>query len=278
MALLLGLVVAATYGAADFLGGLGSRRLPTETVAFAAQASSLVPLVGLVLLDPGAPSPRDLALGAAAGVAGAVGIALLYRALAVGRMGVVAPVTGVLAAIVPFSWGVSTGERPSGVTLVGVALALGAVALVPGPDTSASRDVDGRVELGLALGAGLGFGIVFTLLGEAAGDAGAWPIVAARLATVTLLGLVAARAGALRVPPAGQRLLVVGAGALDVTANALYLVAVRSGLLSVVAVLSSLYPASTVLLARVVLGERLRRVQLAGLALAGVGVVLIGAG
>lgn len=281
MAVLLGVLVAASYGAGDFFGGLASRRLATAAVTFLAQLSSLAPLAVLVLLDPGTEVVRsDVVLGILSGATGCIGLTLLYQGLAVGRMGVVAPITGVGAAVVPFCWGIVRGERPGWLTMIGVALALAAVTLIPrGPVEAEPAPAAGtRREVLLAVLAGLAFGVVFVLLGETHEEAGLWPLVAGRVTGVSILGVIALRQGVLHRPPQADLGIIVLAGALDVGANALFLVAVRTGLLSVVGVLSSLYPAATVLLARVVLHERLRRVQTLGLSLAALGVVLIGAG
>ena len=191
-------------------------------------------------------------------------------------MGVVAPLTAVGAAVLPLLWGLASGERPSTAALVGVAAALVAVALISG----GGEDVHGarRQDVLLALTAGAAFGMVFVLLGGVDEDAGLWPVLTARVASVPLATAVAV-AGGLRLRlTAGTRMTTVVAGALGATANALFLVGSRHGLLSLVAVLSSLYPAATVVLARVVLDERVSRRQATGLGLALAGVALIAGG
>ena len=277
VAVFLGLLVALTYGAGDFLGGLSSRRLDAVTVV---QSSQLVGLAGLtvaVLLVPdqvllGA----DLVRGAAAGTAGLLGLVLLYRGLAAGAMSIVAPVSAVGAAVLPLAWGLGQGERPSALALVGVALALVAVALVSSPGNDEAVAAGRSREITLALLAGAAFGVLFILLGDTSDDSGLWPVFSARVTSATLVTLVLLGMGRPpRVPPVGTRALVAGAGLLDVAANALFVYAARAGLLSLVAVLSSLYPAATVVLARVVLHERTDRRQQAGLVAALAGVVLI---
>jgi drug/metabolite transporter (DMT)-like permease len=230
-----------------------------------------------------------LGWGAASGAAGGAGVALLYRALAAARMSVVAPITAVEAAAVPVLWGLLIGEQPGALALGGVVVALVAVVLVsaapeaapaPGvPDQAPPpRPLLRRPGTVDALGAGLAFGLFFLLLDRAGAGAGLWPLVAARVVSVGLLGgLAVARRRSLRPPP-GSLPVIVGAGALDMLANLAYLLATGEGLVSLVAVLTSLYPASTVLLARVVLGERLVRLQVTGLGLAALGVVLITVG
>lgn len=283
MAVILGLLVALSYGAGDFFGGLASRRLPTPVVVVASQCVGLVLLVGIVALTGGHEAiGDDVRSGAAAGTVGLVGLLLLYRGLAAGSMSVVAPVTAVGAAILPLAWGLADGERPAPAALVGVVLALVAVAFVAAPadETAAgTKPVVGHGrELLLALGAGAAFGVVFILLGTTSESSGLWPVLSARLASVAVVTVGTLAAGHRIAVPAGSRLLVAGAGVLDVSANAFYVIAAREGLISLVSVLSSLYPAATVLLARVVLREVVTSRQRLGLGLALVGVGLIAAG
>lgn len=282
MAIFLGLAAAITYGAADFLGGLATRRTNVFRVVLLSQViGSLLFFISMPFFSEEEPTARALAWGALAGVAGGSGVLLFYHALAVGRMSVIAPLTGVEAAVVPVIWGLASGERPTSVALAGVALALVAVALVsasPQPIAEGALGRAGVPGLAPALGAGFAFGMFFILLAEAGRDAGLWPLVSGRLASLSLVAMfiVVGRKG-LR-PSRGTLPAIVGAGVFDVTANVLYLIASRRGLLSLVAVLTSMYPASTVVLARLALGERLVRLQLAGLAVATAGVTLIGLG
>ena len=274
MAVLLGVLVALSYGAGDFLGGLATRAQAVATVVAASQSAALVLLVVVVPAEGSPFAWADVGLGAAAGTVGVVGILLLYQGLATGAMGVVAPVTAVGAAVVPLVVGLATGERPAPLALVGAAVALGAVALVAGGGPTGGS---GGRPLLLAVGAGAAFGLVFVLLGATDESSGFWPLLGGRVASVSLLVTWLLRSRTAFVPQPGTRWVVIGAGLLDVTANGLYLLAVREGLLSLVAVLSSLYPAATVVLARVVLHERLERAQLAGLGLGLAGVTLIAA-
>jgi len=279
VAVLLGVLVALSYGAGDFLGGMGTRAQAVTTVVAASQASALVLLAVGVPLEGAPLGWDDVGLGALAGGVGVVGILLLYQSLATGTMGVVAPVTAVGAAVVPLVVGLATGERPGVLALIGAFVALGAVALVAGGESDSPEHAKaGRGSpLLLAVGAGIAFGLVFVLLSATDEGSGFWPLLGGRTVSVTLVGLWLLRSRTPLLPRPGTRLVVLGAGLLDVTANGLYLLAVREGLLSVVAVLSSLYPAATVVLARVVLGERLRPAQLAGLGLGLAGVTLIAA-
>ena len=299
MAVVLGLLVSLTYGAGDFFGGLAAKRARAGAVVLGSFVLSTVLLVvatGVWWAAGTLPAlgGRDLALGAATGVVGPAALSLLYHGLAVGRMSVVAPITAVLAALVPFAWGLATGDRPGALALAGVLVALVAVGFISGaPEHADSLREPGeppvrsdRGVVAVAGGAGLGFGVVYGLLGSTTDDAGLWPLLVARpLAVVLVAAALAVVAAGRRRPvgpelsvPHGSRHLVAAAGVLDVGANTIYLAATRQGLLSIVAVLSSLYPAATVVLARVFLGERLHRQQVAGLVLAAVGVTAIGLG
>ncbi|HYP22315.1 MAG TPA: DMT family transporter [Actinomycetota bacterium] len=284
MAILLGLAAALTYGAGDFVGGLVTRRAPLFTVVLLSQVAGTALLFAAVpfFVESG-PTASALAWGGASGVAGSTGVLFLYRGLAAGRMSVVAPITSVEAAVVPVVWGLATGERPPALALVGVVVALAAVVLVAGfePRDVAEDEPDGpprgRFAPGVAdaLVAGVAFGAFFILLDGAGDETGLWPLVAGRTASFTILTvLVLVRRERIHAAP-GTRVPIVAAGALDVAANLLYLLATREGLLSIVAVLTSLYPASTILLARIFLGERMGRLQVGGLALAAAGVVMM---
>lgn len=240
------------------------------------QGVGLVGMLVVALIVGGSPSAADLGYGALGGLAGAAGVAMLYRGLASGAMSLVAPITGVVAVVVPVTIGVGGGERPAALQYLGILLAVTAVALL---SVSGSRAVHfARSTLLLAIGAGIGFGLFYVALARTSTDANLWPLVTARGASVLIL--VAVSAAVRRVPRFGRThpLVVIGAGVFDVTANALYLLSVHGGLLSIVAVLVSLYPVSTVLCSMIVLGERLRAPQVAGFGIALAAVVLITAG
>jgi len=274
VAVVLALLAAAVYGAADFYGGFASRRTPAVTVVVLSQFAGIIVLaIGWFAL-PGKFYPSDVGWGIAAGFAGSIAIAALYTALAVGRMGVVSPITAVVGASVPVVAGVLLGERPTSQAIVGVVCAFVAVALV-----SANVETH-RMSLrepGLipALISGAAIGALFLLLGYGHADAGLTRLAVTRATSVLLLVTFAlVRRETLR-PAAGSLRAILFAGALDMTANVLFIAATRYGLLSIVAVLTSLYPASTVFLARVVLRERLSRSQWFGIGLAACGVALI---
>jgi drug/metabolite transporter (DMT)-like permease len=279
MAALLALVSALGYGISDFSGGLASRRAPAIAVVLVSNSLTLVIALFAVALLPGSVYHLgDVSWGLAAGSVGVVGVILLYRGLAIGPMSVVAPLTAVLSAIVPVVVGVLRGERPGVAALCGVALALPAMVLI-------GRESDARAgppvscgALLTALAAGVSFGGFYVLLAQTGSDGGAWPLVGQRAASVAiLLGLtgVALRRGIPALPQGRTLGLAIVAGITDFIANLTYVLATHRGLLALVAVLSSLYPAATLVLARTVLRERLTRGQLGGLLLAAVAVALI---
>jgi drug/metabolite transporter (DMT)-like permease len=291
---LLGVLAALLYGSGDFFGALAAKRSPAVAVVLWSQLVGVALLVmALPLLPAAHATPGDLGWGVLAGFAGASGMVLLYAGLASGAMGVVAPVTAVAAALVPVIGGSLLGETLGGTTLVGIALGLAAVtllSLVP-PEVPAGVRVVVVAEAGLAaprghhrrdrrallmgLGAGTAFGLFFLALDQAGDDAGLWPLFGARASSLALLlvaGLVSARGLAVG---RAVRPHVALAGALDMGANVAFLLATQRGAVGVVAVLVALAPGATVVLARVVLHERLRPLQLAGLATAAASVVLI---
>ncbi|HWH06479.1 MAG TPA: DMT family transporter [Gaiellaceae bacterium] len=274
-AVLLALGAGLSYGVGDFLGGLSARRARVLTVLALSQAT------GAVAVGAWAFAEREPFLGVgavaaagAAGVCGVVGLGALYRGMAVGAMGVVAPISSVAAAI-PFAYGVARGERPSLLQFVGVLIALGGLALVSrSPGARATAVAAG---VGLALIAAVGFGLYFVFLDEAASESVPWTVLVARLTSLALvLALVAASRTTLRPGPLLVPILAVGL--CDVSANVLFALATTRGLLSIVSVLTSLYPAVTVALAAVVLRERVTGMQLAGAAAVLAGAALISAG
>ena len=272
MPYLLALVSSLLYGAADFTGGLATRRAGVLPVVVVSQLSGLVLLLlFLPFLPAASPSRTDLLWGVSAALAGSVGVALLYHALAIGRMAVVAPTTAVCAVAIPVVVSVLLGERPGPAAVAGILLGVGSIVLVSqqtAADAGASaRDLRSALRLppgvAIALGSGVAIGLFFLSLARTRPEAGMWPILMSRATSVTLFGAaVAFGRRSLRMPGALRLALVCGV--VDMAANALYLLAARTGPLSVVVTLASLYPASTVLLARVVLGERLNAWQVAG--------------
>ena len=277
MAVLLGVASALVYGAADFLGGLASRRSsPYSVVVWSQFAGLIVLVVAVAVLGDPIPGRADLAWGVLGGIGGGGGVVLLYRGLSVGRMSVVAPTAAVGGASLPVLVGILLGERPSPLALAGVVLALAAIVLVSSSSVASEEHRTHRVPPGLfeAIGAGIGFALFFVALDNVPASAGLWPLLAARVSIV--VAAVAGLAMRTTLRPARADIGgIVACGIADMVANLLYLLASRRGLLAIVAVLVSLYPASTVLLARVVLGERLSGMQIIGLIAAAVGVGLI---
>jgi len=274
MAALLATLSAAVFGVGDFMGGMAARRVRALVVAAWSQLVGLAVLVALVLVLPeSSPTRADFLWGTAGGLVGAMGLLLLYTALSRGPMSVAAPITAVFSALVPVVAGLAMGERPGVLAAVGVLLAFPAIILIARAQEDPTAVHPARstvVDLLPAFGAGIGFGFFFVFLQRTSHDAGLWPIVAARSASMTVLFVLVVLTAGANVVSGGTRRLVVVCGLCDVTANALYLVAVNHGLLSLIAVLAALYPASTVVLARVVLNERMTRWQLVGLGLAAV--------
>ena len=284
MPYLLAFVSSLLYGAADFTGGLATRRAGVLSVVAVSQLSGLVLLLLLLpFLPTASPSRADLLWGVSAALAGSVGVALLYHALAIGRMAVVAPTTAVCAVTIPALVSVLLGERPGPLAVAGILLGVGSIVLVSQQTESeaGAHELHSRSRLptgvGIALASGVAIGLFFLSLARTRPEAGMWPILMSRATSVTLFG-AAAIVGrrSLRMP--GALGLTLVCGVVDMAANALYIVAARSGPLSVVVTLSSLYPASTVLLARVFLGERLNAWQVAGAGCALAAIALIVSG
>jgi drug/metabolite transporter (DMT)-like permease len=278
-AVLLALLSAVLYGAGDFVGGLTSRRASTLAVVFVSQFAGAVALLALLPLLPSATVVRaDLIWGAFAGLAGGTGVALLYRALAIGTMSVVAPTTAVCAVVIPVAVSMLLGERPSSLSLTGVGIALLAIVLVGQASAPAESTHHARAAtaLTIAIASGVAIGIFYLALARTSSAAGLWPLLAARGASAVIFVMMALVSGhgALRMPR-DVLPMAIACGMLDMTANALYLVATRGGPLSMIVTLASLYPASTVVLARLVLHERLSRLQIAGVAACLVAIVLV---
>ncbi len=277
MALLLGLVVAASFGSGDFLGGLASRRVGPVPVLGLVQLVAIVGAVVYALTLGGEITAVDFGYGAAAGACNVVALGFLYAGLASGRMGIVAPVTAVVAACIPIGWGLATGDDLSGLALAGVVVAVASAGLVARERDDAAGGASGALLLALAAGAL--FGVSFVFYASTGGDSGAWPALAGRIASVVLVVgfLVGTRRWPPRVPGADGRMAIV-AGVLDVTATALLLIAVREGLTAEVAPVAALGPAFTVVWAWVVLREPIGRLQVAGLLCAFVGLAMIATG
>jgi drug/metabolite transporter (DMT)-like permease len=270
-----GLAAAAAWGAGDFGGGLASRRSPVFGVVLVSQLTGMALSLALALIGGETfPAGRDLLLCVLAGVFGGVGITALYRGLAVGRMGVVAPVTGVLAAVIPVGAGVVFEGIPAPLVQLGIVLAVAAVVLV----SRVADEGGGRAGLPEALVAGISiglFGVVISGLSD--GNVFASLTVIRIVQAVLVVGAIVVARQAWR--PARSMLPALAlVGVLDMVGNSCYLLAVQTGLLAVASVLSGLYPVSTVILAAILLRERVTREHTIGIVLAGLAVALIGAG
>jgi drug/metabolite transporter (DMT)-like permease len=266
MSQLLALVSAVLFGVADFTGGFVTRRLPVWKVIFWSQLLGLPLLVaGLLVVPAEEVTALDLGLGAIGGVAGLIGLAILYSTLAAGTMSVVAPISGAVAAAIPVIFDLSRGEELSPRQIFGIVLALAAVLLV-GLDHSA-RHLDARLLL-QAAAAGAAFAVFFIALGFTDEASGLWPLVAARAATVPIAFAVALALGVAARPRDDDLKLVGIAGTLDMGANVAIALALQRGPIGVSSVLSSLYPAVTAVVAVVVLKERPSTQQLVGIGFA----------
>ncbi len=271
--IVIALAAAAVYGSADFLGGFASRRNAAGTVVLLSQLFGALLLAVCYAYVPTPIDAQDVRIGVLAGFAGAAAIVALYAALGVGRMGIVSPVNAVVGASVPVVFGLAFGERPSAFAFAGVACALLAVVLVS-LDARTNRFSLREPGLGLAILSGLAIGALYVTLGTHGGAGFGRLVVTRGVSLAVLAAFVALRRTPLRPAPGTLRFIAI-AGLLDMAANVLYVIAAHGGLLSLVAVVTSLYPVSTVLLARVFLKENLGTIQWAGVACAICGVVLV---
>jgi drug/metabolite transporter (DMT)-like permease len=280
VAIALALLCALTYGAADFCGGLAAKRAAALAVFVWSQAVGFAVLLAALPLVGGVVRLSDLWWGVACGLAGAGAVGMLYRALAIGTMGVVSPITAVLAAVIPVLFAILRGERPPLLALAGIGCALVAVVLVSAataPEAAPRAAARRTFAPGIpeAIASGTAFGFFFIAIAQTHPDAGLYPLVTTRIVSMIVLGLAG---GLLHIPLRIVRsafAVVATCGALDMAANIFYVLAAHRGPLAIVAVISSLYPASTVALAAVLLHERLGRSQWAGVGIALGGVVCI---
>jgi drug/metabolite transporter (DMT)-like permease len=276
---LLSLLAALAYGLSDFNGGIFSKRGGPWAVSLVAQLAATVLVLGVALVDGGDPTRTDVLWALLAGVGNGFGTAFLYRGLSSGRMGVVAPVSGVGAVVVPVAVGVVTGERPGALVWTGVVLALPAIWLVSREPVTA---VDGTSPRGSGIAdgilAGLGFGALFAALAQIPEEAGFLPLALNMLVGGVVVIAVAITLRQDWVPRSRWALGGAASGVLAALATGLFVIASHHGYLSVAAVVTSLYPAFTVLLAALVLRERVHAAQGIGLALCAASVALVAAG
>jgi drug/metabolite transporter (DMT)-like permease len=277
MTVLLALTSAILYGVSDFVGGLGSRRLSVWPVGLLACVGGFLGAVVVALWEPGDPSGSHLAWGLLAGVGSGSGTAFLYRGLSSGRMGVVAPVSAVGAVLVPLLVGILTGERPDALAWAGILIALPGIWLVSREEGTVDGSASSRGGTGLVDGvlAGVGFGVLFAALGQVPDTAGYWPLAVNQGMSVVALAVVALLVGGDPLPRRRAEAIGLVPGVLATLAVLFFSLATHHGLLSLAAVITSLYPAFTVLLAIVVLREHVHRAQAVGLGLCAVTVVCV---
>ncbi len=275
--ILLALFAAVAYGASDFLGGMGARRHSAWAIAFTGQLAGAAAILALAIVVRGSPGWADFAWAALAGLGGAGGVVFLYRGLASGRMGLVAPVSAVGAAVLPVVAGVAMGERPSLLVWLGLAVALPGIWLVSREPVESAGPGFRRALLDGVI-AGLGFGVLFIALAQVPASAGVLPLAAGQLVGGALIAIVA---WSLRQAwrPRGRTIAWgASAGVLGAAALASFLAASQVTDLAVAAVLTSLYPAVTIALAAIVLRERITATRAIGLVLCLACVGLVAAG
>jgi drug/metabolite transporter (DMT)-like permease len=301
------LAAALLYGSADFLGGMATQRAHVLSVLLVSSTAGMAITAGAALLAGGAPQAAGLAWGTCAGAAGGVGFMFFYAGLAAGPMSVVAPLSALVSTVLPVAVALAEGERPGPRVYAGALICVAAIALVSSggsqaaPESPAVRTDARGPAVGPAVGpatgpgtlvrprnaargigygfaAGVAFGMFFLFIRNGGESGALWPVAVARLAgtLIVLAAATATRTGPVRWrPDRGLFLTALGAGVLDASANVCYVLATRAGLFALAVVLTSLYPGVTVLLARVVLGERMSPVRQAGLALAAAGILLV---
>jgi len=271
--ILYGLLCSASWGAADFIGGLATKKSTSIRVLYLAEIAGFIPFLALAILvrEP-MPASRDLWMGALASLIGLGGLVFLYRALAEGQMTIAAPVSALFAALIPVIFGTLTLGLPSTPTLIGFGLAFIAVWLISQTDSFNWRV--SFLDLRLPLISGLFFGCYFIAIHEATLHAFFWPLTSARFAGFVALGLFAVFTRQPAMPPRETWLLCIINGVIDIAGNGFYVLSIRTGRIDVAAVLGALYPAATVLLAWIVLKERISSIQTLGIASAFVAIVL----
>jgi drug/metabolite transporter (DMT)-like permease len=277
------LAAALLYGSADFLGGMATRHAHVLSVLLVSSTAGMAVTVGAALLAGGSPHAAGIAWGACAGAVGGVGFMFFYAGLAAGPMSVVAPLSALVSTVLPVAVALAEGERPGPRVYAGALVCVAAIALVSSggtgaPEPTAATPRTAARGIGYGIAAGVAFGMFFLFIRNGGESGALWPVAVARAAGT--LVVLAAAAGT-RIGPVRRRqdgrlfLTALGAGVLDASANVCYVLATRAGLFALAVVLTSLYPGVTVLLARLVLGERMTWPRRAGLALAAAGILLV---
>jgi drug/metabolite transporter (DMT)-like permease len=269
-----GLASAFSWGAGDFSGGLASKRSSAFSVVVISQLVSLLVLILIAsLISEGTNTVKDLVIGGIAGVCGAAGLVALYAGLARGPMGIIAPVTGLIAALVPVLFSIFNEGFPALVKLLGFITAIFAVWIISRSNQETKLHLR---DLGLPAFAGLGFGIFFILIDQVSANAILWPLLSARLSSVLMVLVLGLLTRNFMLPKFDQLPIIALAGIFDIGGNVFYALSTRVGRLDIAAVLGSLYPAVTVLLAWIILKEALTLEQWVGVILALGAIVLIG--
>jgi drug/metabolite transporter (DMT)-like permease len=276
VAILLAGLSAVMYGTGDFFGGLAARKDPVPAVLALSQfVGLLIAVAGVFALAQGMPTLPDLLWGVAGGVCGTMGLAALYTAIATTPVAIASPVAAVTGAVIPALFGLAAGDRPDALAWVGIAVALPAIVLLTVSPSDKAQSGKARRAVLLGAVAGLGFGLFFVAIARTSATSGLWPLVAARVCTISLMAVFAlVRGRSLRPSRAGLP-WILACGCLDMLANIAFLLASRIGMLTIAAIVTSLYPGPTVLCAALVFRERLTLPRVLGLVLAVTGVALI---
>lgn len=280
MVVVFALAAAVLYGSADFLGGIASRHSRALSVLLISVPAGAVVMLVPALLSGAPPAAPGIAWAVAGGAVGGGGLIAFYAGLAVGPISVVAPVSALVATVLPVGVALASGERPGAAVYAGAALCIAAIVAVSMEGGTAHQRWPGRVTggLGYAVVAGAAFGVFFLLLRNAGESSTFWAVAVSRVGGTAVVVTAAVLLGAPSVWSIADRRILAAAvlaGGLDAAANLCYVLATRAGLFGMAVVLTSLYPGITVLLARVILGERMQAVQRAGLVLAAAGVLLV---
>jgi drug/metabolite transporter (DMT)-like permease len=273
LSILYGIISAASWGAADFIGGMASKRTSPIRVLYLAEIAGFIPfmLLAIVLREP-VPPAADFLMGAFASLLGLIGLIFLYRALAEGQMTIAAPVSALFAALIPVIFGSFTLGLPSIPTLIGFVLAFAAVWLISQTDSTNRRFSISSLRLPLL--SGFFFGFYFIAIHKATLNAFFWPLTSARFAGFVAIGLFALITRQPAMPPRETWALCIINGAIDIAGNGFYVLSAHAGRIDVAAVLGALYPASTVLLAWILLKEKISAIQALGIAFAFVAIIL----
>ncbi len=277
MVIFYALMAAFSFGSADFLGGFSSRKNSSIAAVVWTQTTGLITVLILApLMGANQVTGSDIIWGMAGGISGALGLLVLFQGLSTGTAAIVSPLAALAGAAFPVLFGFLTGERPPVITWTGVALSLPAILLLSWEKEDKNENITQSLQLGLLAGAL--FAAFFIFLSKTSENSGMWPLVASRFITTPLFILIAViRKTELRLEMGTHRLTILS-GILDMAANAFYMLAVRTGYLIFAVILSSLYPAPTVILQKIFIHERLTKMRIAGLILSIAGAALIGVG